>query len=159
MLHTNGKPAGTVMQFFPEGAGQSLTVTLPVAAEGYYRVAGIHVYGSYNQGRYGLYRVAVDGVPLPGKFHGWYGSEGAPKRWPKAKVHMIDVDWGVIYLRVPSVRLTFQPTTDGLLGTESLTLVPVSADKLKPEDRAARCRSGRRRSRRHRSRPGRPPAR
>ena len=72
---------------------------------------------------------------------------------------MINVDWGVIYLRVPSARLRFQPTTDGLLGTESLSLVPVPADKLKPEDRARQVPQRPAALARHRSRPGRPPAR
>jgi hypothetical protein len=138
MKDTSGRPVGKVLLFFPERTGATVSFTLPVPADGYYRVAGNHVFGCWSQGRYGLYHVAADGVALPGMHHGWYGNSGPPQHWPKAKTHLAEVDWGVVYLRGPEVRLTFQPAGDGLLGIQSLSLSPVAADKLKAEDRARR---------------------
>jgi hypothetical protein len=139
MKDTSGKPVGRVLLFFPERTGATVSFALPVPADGYYRVVGSHVVGCWSQGRYGLYHVAADGVALPGMFHGWYGNSGPPAHWPKAKTHLAEVNWGVIYLRAPEVRLTFQPAGDGLLGTRDLSLVPVAAEKLGAEDRACRC--------------------
>jgi len=138
MVHRNGRPAGAVMLFFPEAAGQAVTVTMPVPRDGYYRVVGTHVFGAWKQGRYGLYRLTVGGVPMPGRFHGWYHAAGPPSHWPRARTHLTDVNWGIIYLRPPSVELTFRAELDGLLGTERLALEPVPVQALKPADRERR---------------------
>ncbi|MEE8450569.1 MAG: hypothetical protein V3R99_01605 [Thermoguttaceae bacterium] len=135
MLHTSGKPIGEVMLYKPARQGEALTVTLPVEVDGYYRLVGTHVYGAWKQGRYGLYRAHCDGIALPGKHHGWYGAAGPPSHWPKAKTHLVDVDWGVIHLRRPHVEVTFTSTDDGLLGTGRIALQPVPVDELKREDR------------------------
>jgi len=138
MLHTSRKPAGKVMLYQPGRPGETLKVALPVESDGYYRLVGTHVFGAWKQGRYGLYRVRCDGVAMPGKHHGWYGATGPPSHWPKAKTHLVDVNWGVIYVRKPHVELLFTSADDGLLGTERIVLVPVAEDELKPEEKDRR---------------------
>jgi cellulose/xylan binding protein with CBM9 domain len=136
MQRTDRRPVGKVLLFLPDQPGQSLVVRLPVRRTGYYRLTAWHVYGAWKQGRYGLYRVKADGVQLPGKFHGWYGSKGAPAHWPKAKTHLVRRSWGVIKLRRPHVELTFTPAGGGLLGVGSLVLKPVAERDLKPEEKS-----------------------
>jgi len=138
MARTNGRAAGKVMLFYPERPGATLSVRLPVSQAGDYRVEGRHVYGAWFQGRYGLYRVRADGVSLPGKFHGWYGPDGAPKHWPRARTHLVDRNWGAVHLRPPFVDLTFHSNDAGLFGISRLMLAPVEDSKLQPEDRARR---------------------
>jgi len=138
MIRTNRRGAGKVMMYYPERLGAPLSVTLPVPADGYYRVMARHVYGAWAQGRYCYVKLAADGVPMPGQHHGWYSGGGAPKHWPKARTHLVDVTWGVIYLRKPSVELVFTPQDAGLLGTERLGLITVAPDQLKPEDKERR---------------------
>ena len=43
MLHTSGRPAGKVVFYQPDGQGGAWKVTLPVEADGYYRLIGTHV--------------------------------------------------------------------------------------------------------------------
>lgn len=138
MQHINGQPAGQVLLFDPLGPGQPLTITLPVPASGYYRIAGTHVYGAWKQGRYGLFSATADGVPLPVTFHGWYSSAGPPDTWPKAHCHLQDFNWGVIYLEAPTVALTFSSMDYGLFGIERMRLESVPVDKLTAEEKARR---------------------
>ncbi|MHB9026561.1 MAG: sugar-binding protein [Armatimonadota bacterium] len=138
IMHISGRPAGQVLLFFPEGPGQPLTVTLPVPASGYYRLIGTHIYGAWKQGRYGLFTATADGMPLPGKHHGWYGPAGPPVDWPKSRCHLLDINWGVIYLEAPRVELSFSAMDNGLFGIERLRLDPVAADKLTPAEKARR---------------------
>jgi hypothetical protein len=138
MLRTNGEQAGKVMLFFPEQQGAAITISLPVKTGGYYRIHARHVYGAWFQGRYGNYQLAADGVPMPGKCHGWYGPDGPPKHWPKAKTHLNDVDWGVVHLEPPHVDLTFRSADAGLLGVARIVLEPVEPSQLTPEEKARR---------------------
>lgn len=138
MLRTNGEQAGKVMLFFPEQQGAALTISLPVKTAGYYRIHARHVYGAWFQGRYGNYQLAADGVPMPGKCHGWYGPDGPPKHWPKAKTHLNDVDWGVVHLEPPHVDLAFRSADAGLLGVARILLEPVEPSQLTPEEKARR---------------------
>jgi hypothetical protein len=138
MVRTNGEGAGKVMLFFPEQQGAALTISLPVKTAGYYRIHARHVYGAWFQGRYGNYQLDADGVPMPGKCHGWYGPDGPPKHWPKAKTHLNDVNWGVVHLEPPHVDLTFRSADPGLLGVAKIMLKPVDPSKLTPEEQARR---------------------
>lgn len=138
MLHTDGTPAGRVMLYFPERTGEELTVRLPLRSAGYYRVVGTHVYGAWRPRRYGLYTVLANGIPLPGRFHGWYHAGGPPEHWPEARAHLRKMDWGVVHLQPPAVELTFRPALDGLLGIERLSLQPVQEDDLSAEERQRR---------------------
>ncbi|MFC1806636.1 hypothetical protein ACFL09_06640, partial [Planctomycetota bacterium] len=138
IARTDRKPAGRVLLYRPQRAGAALTIELPVAADGYYRVVGSHVHGPWRPGRYGPYACAADGVALPGKLGGWWRGSRPPDHWPKAEAHLVDVNWGTVFLRRPSVRLTYRSTGDGMLGIGQLRLEPVPADKLSDEGKQRR---------------------
>jgi hypothetical protein len=138
MQHLDGTPAGKVLLFDPVATGQALTITLPVPAAGYYRIGGMHVYGAWKQGRYGMFQLSAGGTLLPRAFNGWYSAGGPPDHWPKSRTHLMGITWGVIYLPGPTVSLVFTSTTDGLLGIEYLTLTPIAADGLPAADRDRR---------------------
>ena len=123
--------------FRPDSGPARLELRLSVPEDGYYRIVGYHVYGPWKPGRFGMYRLEVDGVRMPNYFHGWY-SAAAPAHWPKARLHVQEKDWGTIYLRKPRVLLSFFRDHDvGLLfGIDRLQFRRVSEDTLKDEDRA-----------------------
>lgn len=134
--------SGALLIYNPNPERPVLSLAIPVPADGYYRVGASMVFGPWRAGRYGLYRVQADGVPLPGGgngdrdfFHGWYGPGTAPA------YRMAEKSWGVVYLRAPSVTLDF--LRDGkfpgeLLGLEAVQLARVDAAALGADDRARR---------------------
>jgi len=130
---------GEVVFYRADRQGQSLKVELKVPQDGYYRIRGGHVHGPWKPGRFGLFKLKVAGILMPGQQHGWY-STSAPKHWPKAKLHVQQVDWGAIYLRKPQVTLAFERVhhTGGMLGITRLELHPVKETELTNEEKARR---------------------
>jgi hypothetical protein len=126
---------GTLLLFKPGRPGGALTVRVPVPQSGPYRVSTRLVFGPWRDGRYGLYRLKADGVVLDRHFHGWYGRGTTPP------YRLTWKNWGAVFLRQPSVTLTFEhdPARRGeLLGIERLRLEPVAEDALSPEERQRR---------------------
>ena len=122
--------------FRPDAGPFRLRLRLPVQRDGWCRIRGDHVVGPWKPGRFGLYRLLADGVRMPGQQHGWY-SPGPPGHWPKARLHVQPVDWGVVFLRQPDVLLTFfrDHDTGTLFGIDRLILEPAAEAKLSAEDR------------------------
>ena len=127
---------GDVLFYRAEKQGQSLKIELPVSRDGYYRIRGSHVHGPWKPGRFGLFKLKADGILMPGQQHGWY-STSAPKHWPKAKLHVQQVDWGAVYLRSPTALLAFERIhhTGGMFGITRLELHSVKESELDEEER------------------------
>jgi len=131
-----------LLAFVPNCRKDTVSVVLPVARDGWYRVVGLHLFGAWREGRHGWYKLRADGVTLPGQFHGWYGAR-PPGHYPKARGYIRGVEWGVVYLRAPTVTLTFyQPGGVGMLMTDRLGLEPVEEAELKEEEKKLRVAAG-----------------
>ncbi|MHB9022944.1 MAG: sugar-binding protein [Armatimonadota bacterium] len=129
---------GKLLLFKPARAKTTLSITLPVPADGYYRVSCCFVYGPWRDGHYGMYSVFADGVGLknaPYYMHGWYGRGANPP------YRMGTKDLGAIFLRAPSVELAFTretKTSGDLLGLEWVRFEAVNPAKLSETERNVR---------------------
>jgi len=124
-----------VLLFKPTPDDPVLTLRLPVPNDGYYRIQTHLVFGPWREGPYGMYRAKADGVELDGYFHGWYG------RGPGYLLGLQEKNWGAVFLRKPSVDLSFHLDTKqagDLLAIERVRLEPAEAAKLTDADRARR---------------------
>ncbi|HEY3418310.1 MAG TPA: sugar-binding protein [Armatimonadota bacterium] len=129
---------GKLLLFKPAPAKTTLSINLPVPADGYYHIACNFVYGPWRNGRYGMYSAFADGVGLknaPHYMHGWYGAN------PDVPYQIGIKELGTIFLRAPDVELTFVRDTkaDGdLFGLELVRLEPVDPPNTTATERIAR---------------------
>ncbi|MHB9133991.1 MAG: sugar-binding protein [Armatimonadota bacterium] len=130
--------SGKLLLFKPAPTKTTLILTLPVPADGYYRISCRYVYGPWRNGHYGMYSVFADGVGLqnaPHYMHGWYGAGVTPA------YRMGDKELGAVFLCAPSVTLAFtrEVKNDGdLLGLEWVRLEAVDPVKLTETERNRR---------------------
>jgi hypothetical protein len=110
--------------------GGSVTVRVPVPADGYYSVSSLGLWGPWAEGRLGRFVMSAGDAQFPGAYQGWYGTP------PNPPYGLREFHWGVAYLTAPGVDLSFEPAGGGgrLLILADLKLQPRSADGLKPED-------------------------
>ena len=116
-----------------QGAGDGVTVRVPVPADGYYRIRSRLLTGPWGVGRHGRFTMTAGGVKMPGRYQGWYGVQRKPP------YRMADLDWGVAHLHRPAVELRMELSHGAhgrLLLLADLRLEPVKPAKLKPADRA-----------------------
>ena len=111
-------------------AGGSMTVRVPVPADGYYEVRSTILWGPWAEGRFGRFVLTGGPANFPNAYQGWYGTPPTPPYRFQEQV------WGIAHLSAPAVDLSFEPAGGGgrLMILGDLRLEPRAAEGLKPEE-------------------------
>ena len=86
---------GPAQLFTWASAGGSLTVRVPVPADGYYVVVSKALWGPWAEGRLGRFLMTAGTAKFPNPYQGWYGNPPTPP------FQVRDLAWGVAYLSAP----------------------------------------------------------
>jgi hypothetical protein len=111
-------------------AGGSMTVRVPVPADGYYAVRSTILWGPWAEGRFGRFVLTGGLANFPNAYQGWYGTPPDPPY--RLREHV----WGIAHLSAPAVDLSFEPAGGGgrLMILGDVRLDPQAAEGLKPEE-------------------------